>query len=167
MKRVAIIGNSGAGKSTLAAALSAQTGLPLIASDPFYWELGWQAVAPEAVRQRVIEATAGDTWVIDGSFVSERDVIWARADTVIWLDYPLALVMWRVCRRNLGWFLTRAATWSGNRMNWKRAWSGIHHAHHGFAQKRATYPALLAEFSHLNILHFRSPREAERWLSTL
>ena len=163
-----VIGNSGAGKSTLAAALSAQTGLPLIASNPFYWEHGWQAVTPAAVRQRVTEATAADAWIIDGNFVSERDVVWARADTVIWLDYPLALVLWRVCRRNLGWLLlTRQATWSGNRMNWHQAWSGIHHARRGFVQKQATYPAFLAEFAHLTTLRFHSPREAEQWLSTL
>ena len=139
----------------------------MIASDPFYWKHDWQAVTTEAVRQRVTEATAGDAWIIDGNFVSERDVVWARADTIIWLDYPLALALWRVCRRNLGWFLTRQATWSGNRMTWSRAWSGICHARRGFTQKRVTYPACLAEFSHLNTLNFRSPREAECWLSTL
>ena len=83
-----MIGNSGAGKSTLAAVLSRKTGLPLIASDPFYWKPDWEAALPEAVRQRVTEATAADVWVIDGNFDSERDVVWARADTVIWLDYP-------------------------------------------------------------------------------
>ncbi len=151
----------------LAAALSQRTGLPLIASDPFYWEYGWQAVSPEVVRQRVTEATAGDAWIIDGNFVSERDVVWARADRIIWLDYPLPLVLWRVFRRNLGWFSTRQLTWSGNCMNLNRVWSGIHHAHHTYAQKQATYPAFLAEFSHLTILHFQSPREAEQWLLTL
>ena len=166
MKRVAVIGNSGAGKSTLAAVLSARTGLPFIASDPFYWEHGWQAATPDAVRQRVTQATAGDAWVLDGNFVSERDIVWARADTIIWLDYPLALILWRVCRRNLGWLLTRQAVWSGNRMNWSRAWSGIHHARRTFAQKQATYPAFLAEFSHLILLRFRSPREANQWMST-
>ena len=166
MKRVAVIGNSGAGKSTLAAALSQRTGLPFIASDPFYWEHGWQAATPDAVRQRVTQATAGDAWVLDGNFVSERDIVWARADTIIWLDYPLALILWRVCRRNLGWLLTRQAVWSGNRMNWSRAWSGIHHARRTFAQKQATYPAFLAEFSHLILLRFRSPREANQWMST-
>ena len=164
---MAVIGNSGSGKSTLAAALSQRTGLPLIASDPFYWEHGWQAVTPQSVRQRVTEATAADAWIIDGNFVSERDVVWARADTVIWLDYPLVLVLWRVCRRNFGWLLTRQAIWSGNRMTWSRAWSGIHHARRTYAQKRATYPAFLAEFAHLDMLHFQSPREANRWLSIL
>jgi hypothetical protein len=51
-------------------------------------------------------------------------------------------------------------------MNWSRAWSGIHHARRTFAQKQATYPAFLAEFSHLILLRFRSPREANQWMST-
>ncbi len=121
----------------LAAALSVKAGLPLIASDPFYWEQDWQAVPAQTVRQRVTEATAGDAWVLDGNFVSERDVVWARADTVLWLDYSLSLVLWRVLRRNLGWFFTRHLTWSGNRMTWHSAWSGIRHVYRGFSQTLA------------------------------
>ncbi len=165
MKRVAVIGNSGAGKSTLAAALSVKAGLPLIASDPFYWERDWQAAPAHLVRQRITEAAAADAWVLDGNFVSERGEVWARADTIIWLDYPLPLVLWRVLRRNLGWFFTRRITWSGNRMTWRSAWSGIRHAHRGFAEKRATFPAYLQEFPHLTVLHFHSPHQVNSWLS--
>ena len=167
MKRVAAIGNSGSEKSTPSAVLSTWTGLLLVASDPFYWERGWKAASPHAVRQRVTEATAGGIWIIDGHFASERDVVWARADTIVWLDYPLSLVLWRVSRRNLGWFLTRQAVWSGSRMSLSRAWSGIRHASRSFAQKRATYPAFLAKLPHLNILHFRSPHQVNCWLSGL
>ena len=164
MKRVVIIGNSGAGKSTLAAALAKKAGLPLIASDPFYWTANWGAVSPEAVRQRVTDATATNIWVIDGNFDSERDVVWARADTVVWLDYTLALVMRRVCRRNLLWWLTGQTVWSGSRMTWNRAWSGIRHARRTFAQKQAAYPAFLADFPHLTILRFRSPHQVTHWM---
>ncbi len=167
MKRVAVVGNSGAGKSTLAATLSAEIGLPLIASDAFYWGEAWQPVPAQAVRQRVTDAAAGEAWVLDGNFVTERDTVWARADTIIWLDYPLPLILWRVARRNLGWFFTRQTIWSGNQMTWNRAWSGIRHAQRGFAQKRATYPAFLAEFPHLTVLHFRSPHQVNCWLSAL
>ena len=76
MKRVAVIGNSGAGKSVLAAALSAKTGLPYIATDPFYWGQEWLAVPAQEIRQRVVAVVAGDAWVIDGNFVEERNAVW-------------------------------------------------------------------------------------------
>ena len=45
---------------------------------PFSWGRGWEAASPEAVRQRVTNATAADAWVRDGNFDAVRDVVWAR-----------------------------------------------------------------------------------------
>lgn len=167
MKRVAVIGNSGAGKSTLAWELARRLWLPYIASDPFYWEEGWRPSPSAVIRQRIVDAISGETWVIDGNCIAEREVAWGRADTVIWLDYPLPLVMRRVCVRNIRWFVTQERTWSGNRMTWGKAWSGIRHARETFAQKRATYPGYLAEFPHLIVVHLHTPEELKRWLTQI
>lgn len=72
VKRIVIVGNSGAGKSTLAAQLSRRLGLPCIASAPFYWERGWVPASPEVVRQRLVDAVAGDGCVIGGNCVAEQ-----------------------------------------------------------------------------------------------
>lgn len=167
LKRILILGTSGAGKTTLAARLSAQLGLPHIASDPFYWERGWRPAPADAVRQRLSDATAGDQWVLDGNCVTDRDIVWARADTAVWLDYSRALVMRRVTVRNLRWAASGKAVWSGNRMTWGRAWSGVAHARKGYAQKSATYPGYFSEFPHLTVLRFSAPRETERWLKNV
>ena len=45
---------------------------------PFSWGRGWEAASPEAVRQRMTDATAADTWVRDGNFGAVRGVVWAR-----------------------------------------------------------------------------------------
>jgi adenylate kinase family enzyme len=116
MKRVLVVGVSGSGKSTLAEHLARRTGLPYIATDPFYWEAGWQPASGEQVRTRVATATAADAWILDGNFDAERAFVWDRADTLIWLDLPLAVVLPRVAWRNVKLVVSKAPTWFGNQI---------------------------------------------------
>jgi len=167
LKRIVVVGNSGAGKSTLAKELASRLQLHYIASDAFYWEEGWIPAAASIVRERIVKAIAGDFWVIDGNCIAERDVVWSKADTIIWLDYSLLLVFWRVCRRNLRWAVTQQQTWAGNRMSFFRAWSGIRHALKTYKQKRVTYPGYLADFPHLKMVHFLTPADTKRWLAQI
>jgi len=167
LKRIVVVGNSGAGKSTLAKELASRLQLLYIASDSYYWEKGWMPTEATIVRQRIVKAVAGDFWVIDGNCIAERDVVWSKADTIIWLDYPLLLILWRVCRRNLQWVATQEQTWSGNSMTFGRAVSGIRHSLKTYKQKQATYPGYLAEFPHLKVVHILAPEQMKRWLAQI
>jgi hypothetical protein len=60
-------------------------------------------------------ALCGDTWVVDGNHPAVRDLIWRRADTIVWLDYRLALIMWRLMLRTFRRVATREVLWNGNR----------------------------------------------------
>ena len=44
-------------------------------------------------------ATAGARWVIDGNYSAVRDIVWDRAEAVVWLDFPLRTVLWRYAIR--------------------------------------------------------------------
>ena len=44
-----------------------------------------------------------------------RTAIWARADTIVWLDLPRPVVMWRVTSRSFGRVVRRTELWNGNR----------------------------------------------------
>lgn len=167
MKRVLVIGVSGAGKSTLAKRLAECTGLPYVATDPFYWEADWQCAPPHRVRRQVDKATAGEKWILDGNFDSERALVWTRAEIVVWLDLPLPLVLLRVVCRNVKLLISQEATWSGNRMTWRKAWSGIRHCVRSYGSKRREYPSYLSEFPHLDVLRFGRPSEVSRWLRGL
>jgi hypothetical protein len=58
----------------------------------------------------VLAIAAGGQWVFDGNFDSHRQVLWPRADVVVWLDMPWTTTLWGVAARNLGWVWSRRAT---------------------------------------------------------
>lgn len=113
--RVVVVGTSGAGKSTFAAALAQATDSPYIELDALYWGPGWAAVPHEQFEARVREATEGDCWVADGTYTAVRELLWARATHVVWLNYGRATVFPRVLWRTLSRGLLRTQLAHGNR----------------------------------------------------
>ncbi|MEV0127769.1 shikimate kinase [Dactylosporangium sp. NPDC050688] len=115
MRRVSVVGNSGSGKTTLGRAVAARLGVPFVELDAIYHQPGWTPIGVEEFRRTVAELAGGDGWVIDGNYGAVRDLVWARADTVVWFDLPrrtvVRQVLWRTVRRGV----TRQELWNGNR----------------------------------------------------
>lgn len=167
MQKVAVIGCTGSGKSTLAKQVAARLGLPYFPTDPLYWGKHWQQVPLAEVYQHVSIITAQPQWVLDGNFDGVYETVWAEADTLVWLDYPRRVVWSQLVQRNLGWWLSNTPIWSGNRMTFKRALSGIRHGLRSYRLKRRLYPNRLAQFPEAHVLRFRHPRDAAVWLAQL
>lgn len=98
-RRVCVIGCSGAGKSTLARRLGEALDLPVVHLDHHFWRPGWVPAEPENWRVRVAELAAGDSWILDGNYGSTLDLRLARADLVVFVDYPRRLCLARAFRR--------------------------------------------------------------------
>lgn len=167
MHRVLVVGTSGAGKTTVATHIAAKLGLPLHASDPFYWQLDWQPASQEWVDACLAGVLDQPRWVLDGNFELQWQQVWNQAECVVWLDYPLLIILWQVTTRNFGWALRRTTVWSGNRMSIKQAISGILHAVRSHAAKRRRYPKYIAQLHGVTVLRFGTRRETRAWLSTL
>lgn len=99
MRRVCVIGPCGAGKSTFSRKLAGATGLPLTHLDQVYWRPGWQKPGVGEWPQQVHALISKDRWIIDGNYHSTLDARLARADTVISLDYPRRIYLWRALKR--------------------------------------------------------------------
>src|SRR4030067_28088 len=89
--RILILGRTGSGKTTLARELAAALGVPHVELDALYFGPNFSTVPLPVLRERTSAAIAGERWVTDGNKSAVRDLVWPRADTVIWLDYPLAV----------------------------------------------------------------------------
>ena len=122
MRRVVVIGTTGSGKSRLAERLAERTGLRVIELDALFWGRDWQGAPVELFRHRVERETRGDGWIVVGNYSQVRDLVWRPADTLIWLDLPLALVMWRLLRRTVRRVTTREELWgTANRETWRNS----------------------------------------------
>jgi hypothetical protein len=167
MKRICVIGTSGSGKTILSKTLAQHLRLPFVDSDSFYWQADWQPASQEVLREKIFASAVGQSWVFDGNYLSLRHFVWRRADTVVWLDFSLSVVLRRVCWRNARRIIRGEQLWNGNHENWCRAWSGVRHTWSTHKSKERNYPKFLAEFPHLQIIRLRSPRQVKRWLNAI
>ena len=88
-----VIGCAGSGKSTLARQLAGRTGLPLVERD----ELGVEG--SPGYLSALAEMAARPCWILDGAPYYADELVYSAADTVVFLDYPKVLVLWRVLWR--------------------------------------------------------------------
>jgi len=170
--RAVVIGIGGSGKTTLAKQLAAYHGLRYIELDALHWLPNWQMRAVDDFRALVAQAVAHERWVTDGNYRVVRDLVWGRATTVIWLNYPFWTVMGRLVRRTLRRIVTRETLFSGNRETVRNAflsrdsilWYVLTH----YAGTRARYRQVFDErpFPHLEWVELKTPGEAERYIKS-
>jgi len=172
---VSVVGNSGSGKSHLARQVAGKLGVPCVELDAIFHQPGWEPLSQEEFRARAASAAAGDGWVIDGNYTTVRPLVWARADTVIWLDLPRRTVTRQIVLRTIRRVLTRAELWNGNKEPWSNffslnpqnsviAWSWSKHAEY-----RARYAAAAEDpaNAHLTFIRLRSHAEARHLVAAL
>jgi adenylate kinase family enzyme len=100
MRRIIVVGCQGSGKTSLALKLGRKLGLPVVHLDVLYWRPGWKESDKASFRVRVADAIADEGWVVDGSFSGLAfDLTLARADTLIVIERPRLLCLWRIARR--------------------------------------------------------------------
>lgn len=170
--RIVLVGRTGSGKTTLARELAARLGVTHIELDSLLFGPGFATVPVETLRERVGAAVAEPRWVADGNKSAVRDLVWARADTVVWLDYPLWVSLPRLAgragRRTAGLRAEAAATDSSRSLPGQllAGGRGVLTALRSHRGQRRLFPRLLAEpqYQHLALVRLRSPGEAERWL---
>ena len=116
MQRVAVFGTTGSGKSWLAERLADRTGLRVVELDALFWGRDWQPATVDLFRHRVERETADEGWIVVGNYGQVRDLVWRPADTLVWLDLPLPVVMGRLLRRTVRRAVTAEELWgTGNR----------------------------------------------------
>jgi adenylate kinase family enzyme len=169
-RRIVVVGVSGNGKTTLSRRLGAKLGLPVTELDALCHQPGWTEASDEDFRRYVEAAmSASDGWVLDGLYQRKiGDLILCRADTLVWLDQPLPLVLRRLVTRAVKDIVTRRDLFNGNRQTWRFAFfvrdSLVGYAIKQHFEHRRTWPQALEDHPNLQVVRLRSPREVEAWL---
>jgi adenylate kinase family enzyme len=169
---VVVIGNSGSGKSTVAARIGRRLGAPHVELDAIYHQPGWVPLPVEEMRARVAAAVAGERWVVDGNYSAVRELVWGRADTIIWLDLPRLVVARQVVWRTMRRVAARRELWNGNRERWRNffsldpeesviVWSW---SKHGEYRRQYTQAMQDPRWSGLHWVRLRSRRAARQLL---
>ncbi|WP_299192514.1 topology modulation protein [uncultured Erythrobacter sp.] len=165
MQRLMVIGPCGAGKSTASHRIHYLLGLPLHHLDKLHWRAGWIEGSKEELHADLAPILASDSWIIDGNYGSTMEPRIARADTIVYLDFPIRLCLWRAFKR-VWQFRGRSrpdmADGCPERFNLEfflyiAAWN--HRA-------RPRTEKLLSG-SHDKIIRLKNPRELEDWLARL
>lgn len=172
-RRLVVVGTSGSGKTTLAKTLATRIGAPFVELDALNWGPNWTAVDTATFREHVIAATAGECWVVDGSYTAVRDLFWPRADAVIWLDYPLWVNLWRLFWRACRRIRSKEELWNGNRESFRTNFLSrdslfvwvvqTHRARRRRYEQAFTDP----KYAALPVVRLRSSRATDRWLHDL
>lgn len=167
------MGASGAGKTTVAARAAAALGVPHRELDAFHHLPGWQERPTSEFRSEVARLVAEPAWVIDGNYSKARDIVWGRADTVVFLDLPRWRVMAQLIPRTLSRVITGAELWHGNRERWTNLvsaqpeenillWSWT--THH---KQRERWEAAMDDptWAHIAFVRICSRSESRSWLA--
>ncbi len=173
MRRVSVVGNTGSGKTRLAKQLAARLQAPHVELDAIFHQPNWTPLPTDQFRQRVAAVVADDAWVVDGNYSSVRDLVWQRADTVVWLDLPRVTVMRQVVARTMRRMASGEELWNANRERWRYlfdadesiiAWAWTQHATY-----RHRYAAAAADpqYGHLTFIRMGSRSDVVRFVQSL
>jgi adenylate kinase family enzyme len=171
--RISVVGPSGSGKSTVAAALARRLQVRHVELDAIYHQPGWTPLPAEEFRSRLEPIVATDRWVVDGNYSMVNDLVWGRADTVVWLDLPRPAVMRQLFARTAVRAISRRELWNGNRepltgmLRWQPERSILRWSWTTHDEVRQRYTDAIHDPSHahLEFVRLRTRSEVTRWLA--
>lgn len=122
-RRIAVLGPSGSGKSTFARQLGGLLNLPVIELDALFHRPNWEETPRNEFREIVEDRLTelDDAWVCDGNYGTTRDIIFPKADTIIWLRLPFRTVYPRLVKRTLTRAWSGEELWNGNKESFRAA----------------------------------------------
>lgn len=169
MQRVLVSGISGAGKTTLARRVGLMQRMPCHELDALHHGAAW--VKRPQFEADVAALVAEDAWITEDQYaIFLGDLLWARADTVVWLDLPRRVVMRRVVVRTAARLLLRRELWNGNRERWRdlpRPGHPIRWAWSQHAARRARTLHRIDAHPGVRIVRLRTPAAVDAWLAQL
>lgn len=174
-RRFVVVGCSASGKSTLAAQLcSRYPHLKQIECDNLWWLPDWQARDIQTFRHLLLKEIneSKNGWIIAGNYDKAKDIIWGKAQVVIWLDYGFWHIFYRGCKRTFIRILYQTPVCNGNFETLSGIISEprygipcwIWRSYNGVKEKALNWTK---EYPDVKIIRISSPKHCEEWLCHL
>ncbi|MDA1257995.1 MAG: hypothetical protein O3C10_09175 [Chloroflexi bacterium] len=158
------------GKSTLARAIAHKHGLAQIELDEIQWTPGWRMRPDEEIKDIVtVEMNAGhDGWVTDHQTRCVLPMILERAESVIVLELPFRVLLWRRLKRTVRRAMTREIVCGGNRETFRQLFLSRDSAVLEMWQRRKRYARIGETISAgaapgVDLFYVRSAGELDRF----
>lgn len=167
MKKIILIGSGGAGKSTLAQRLGEALAIEVIHLDKLHWKPNWTSTPKDEFRKIVEAQLAKDEWVIDGNFNSTMELRMAACDTVIYMDFPRLVCLYRALKRAFTYY-NKTRPDMGEGCNERLDFEFLHWV---WTFPRNVKPKIEERIKKLGddktVIRLKSPKEAEDFLANL
>jgi adenylate kinase family enzyme len=98
-KKIMIFGRPGSGKSTFALELGKILNLPVFHLDKYIFVSNWTPRDFQeylTIQQSIVDTPA---WFIDGNRTKSLEMRYAKADLVLYFNYPRLVCLWRIFKR--------------------------------------------------------------------
>ena len=101
MRKIIIIGPGGSGKSTLARTMGEILRIPVHHLDRLQWHPHWVPTPEDEWKKIQEDICSGQDWIIDGNYGGTMDIRLSACDTIVFLDFPRWLCIYRAIKRFL------------------------------------------------------------------
>ena len=178
--RIHVVGNSCSGKSTFGQQLASKLNIPFVELDALNWEPDWVGLNqtdPEKLVRRIIKSTAGNEWLVAGSYLFFcKQIFWPRLQTVIWLDLPMHLLIYRMITRSWVRWRSKELLWGTNYekfwpqlMFWRKEESLLWWIVTQQKKRRDGLRQSMEDpnWNHIEFIHLKSRREIDEFLDSL
>lgn len=105
--RILIIGCAGSGKTTVANKLATKLNLPVVHLDTHYWLSHWRPINADVWYQQINKLCKEPKWIMDGNYTNSLPERMLYANTIVYLDAPRWLCLWRVFKRRFQFIKNR------------------------------------------------------------
>ena len=169
-----MVGTSASGKSTFGKQLAKRLDIPFIEMDEVFWDANWREPPDAEFFPKLKTALSEHSWVLDGNYTRTIPIKWKDIDLVIWLDYSFPRTLYQSITRAINRSYTKKELWpnTGNRESFRKLFSKdsiVLWMIRGYPSNRAKYIKAMgsSEFSHIEFLQLKSPRQARRYIESL
>lgn len=94
-----IFGRPGSCKSTFTLKLHKANGITIHHLDKHFYETNWQERDYDQFIDIQSYILRWDNWIIDGNQTKSLELLWYKADIILYFNFPVGLCYWRVFKK--------------------------------------------------------------------